>query len=413
MAVAELTLGRLGLAAPFVASPESFADAASGTERRVSLSVSVMAGSLADTKALRQELVALGNSDDVIAVTWTEDSDLDGFYRVLSTSVDTESLTNAGLVSFSITLERLGGEADVIFQSVVVGAVLTNNFTVTAAESAPFLSLPVAAYAYDNGGTIETLLSRTGADGAIPTFIDVSFSTDPRWAVTPANFYTGAAIIKVSTYLRVGETAPNAPTDWELSNGLVRVKPNGANSRLNIEVHNGTTWDTAKVWQFDDGAAGEIPAWDAITIVRNTPEECAIRLTAGIAAGGRHVMDIALRRGSRFARFVWNQQASGTMKVVRNTAEAGADLTPTGASGPVAVVASVDDGDGNRYVVGTRLTHVSDLINGGFSIAAVTSLPFFIGVSVNDATVDANDNPTAQCLQYLGLLAERVVPIRR
>lgn len=404
-----LTIGRVGLDPVNLDDPETYSGSAGSEGHVLTLAGTALGGTLAETKALRDELLAAaGLAGTIVPITWTADTTIDGFYQITAATFDVQALHDRGFIGFSVNAKRVGSEGGVIFRSKIRGTVLANDHGVTEAESEPFHAPPRGFYGYNPGSTIPSSLSRTGAGGAMTVFRDVDFTVDPWWSVSPANHYAGGAQVAVGGYARAGVVAPNTPNDWELSNELVRVSPNGTGGRIDVEVHDGTSWETAKVWRIQHSGA-DVGQWDAVGILRNTPEETSIRLTRDVGAGGEITLDLSLRRGSRFVTGYLVRHASATLKIVLASAEAGSTVTPAGASSAVAIDATVNDGDGNRYVVGSAKSFVNDLANGGLSKASTTTLDFFVGSEIGGSSAAAGDTSEDLCLQYLGLVAENVI----
>lgn len=367
-------------------------------------------GTLGEAQAVLDNLAGLAGFVPVIS---TADPRRDGFYQVSAVQTAVGEGWASRLVSWDARLERLGAASEVEFQSLLTGTVLANDHGVDAAEAEPYHAPPRAHLAYDPGATVPGFVTRTGAGGAIRVYRDVSYTVDPRWSVAPANFYAEAAELRVGGFLRAGLRSPNTPADWELSNGLVRVTPHATGGRLNVAHYDGTQWDTAKEWRIVSGGA-DVGAWDALAILRNDPEECALRLTREISAGGRVTLDLALRRGSRFVTGFLARHAAATLRVqIAGAGEAATAVTPTGATSAVGLRASVNDAGGNRYVLGSAKSHTQDLVIGALEKASTPTLDFFIGSAIGGDTAQAGDQPADLCLQYLGWLSEVVRPIRR
>jgi hypothetical protein len=296
------------------------------------------------------------------------------------------------------------------------GTVAVNDHGVTEAESAPYHAPPRGAYGYDTGATTPSSLARTGAGGAMSVFRDVDFSVNPYWSVAVGGYYDGAVAVSMGGRERAGVSALSTPTDWVLENELVRVTPNATNARIDVEHHDGTSWETAKTWRFmHSGGSEHSNGWESVAILRNTAEEAVLRLTQGIDVGGGlygaglFTVDLTLRRGSRFVTGYYSRSVSDTLGVELVTAEAATAVTPTGASSAVGLRASVNDAGGNRYVLGSARSHTQDLVQGGLEKASTTTLDFFIGSAIGGSGAVAGDTPGDLCLQYLGALAETVI----
>ena len=405
----DLTIGRIGLATPNLGDAEAHAGNAGPGTSSITIAGTALGGTLAQTKGLRDELVALAALPGIIIpITWTGDPTVDGYYRLTAATFDVRALHDKGFIPFSVAADRVGSEGGVIFRSKLVGTVAQNDHGVDTAESAPFHAPPIGHYGYNPGVTVPGFVARTGADGAIRVYRDVSFTVDPWWSVPAGSYYSGGAQVTVETVVRAGVHAPNKPNDWELTNGLVRVSPNGTGGRIDVEHHDGTIYETAKVWRIQSGGT-DVGQWDAVAILRNDPEEATLRLTRDVSTGGELTLDLSLRRGSRFVTGYLIRHAAATLKVVLAAAEAGSTVTPAGATSPVAIDATANDGDGNRYVVGSARSFTNDLATGGLSKASTTTLDFFLASEIAGSAAVAGDTSEDLCLQYLGVLAEHVI----
>lgn len=410
--MSQMTIGRVG-GDVALDDPETVSETAGRGGRNITFEGTLLGATLADTLALRDELQATIEAGAVIPITWVEDPRIDGYYRPAGGSTRIRSLNDRGFLEFTFSAERIGTAVDLLFRSILVSTIRSNAHGVTAAEAEPFHAPPGGHRIYS--GLIGNI-TRVSEDGDIVVWRDIA-DTRPTWSSTPADHLKGAARITTGGYVRAGKTIQNNSTDWTLENGLIRVSPNVANGRLDVEHYDGIAWQT-KVWQIEVAGGSEFSRWDWVTILRNDPEECVIRLenqrVVGVTpAGGRDLLDLRLRRGSRFVEGRLSRSGSGTLKVRLTTAEAGTAVTPTGASSVVAVRATANDAQGDRYIVGSPIAHTQDLVNGGVSQSAVTALPFFIGAAVDGSLAQAGDTPEDLALQYLGHVAESIIPVRR
>ena len=406
-----LTIGLVGIDVDW-SDPEALTIWSSPNGRSLSISGDIVGATLAETKIIHDELVSCARSNKTIAVTWSVDTIIDGYYRVTNAYVDIRTLVDTGFAPFQVTLEFVGTEADVKFEDTIVGTVRANDMGVDATEAEPYLSPPIGTYAFEVGSSTPVTVTRTGVDGSQVVYRDVPYTTNPTWSVTPGGYYDGAATVKISGYTRAGLTCPNTPTDWELSNGLVKVTPDAIGGRLDVAHYDGAQWDTAKVWRIQ-AAGGDVGVWEAVSILRNDPEEASIRLERSMSGAGAVTLDLSLRRGSRFVTCRMSRSVGVTLGIVLATAEAGTAITPAGATAAVAVRATATDADGNRYLAGTPTTPTFDLVNGGLSVAATTTLDFFIGSVIDGALAVAGDQAADLCLQYLGAISEQTEPVPR
>lgn len=416
--MASLTIGRVGLD---VTLEHPYSWDSSGRSDRVRGYITD--STVANRNAIRSELVE--QVGRLVAVTWTKDTTRDGFYIVRSASVRSDvnrkSFETDGLMEFTVDLDRIGSVGSVELQSLITGTVVANDFGVITTETKPFHAPSVGALTYDSGSGAPTVIERTTSDGAITVFEDITDTENPTWSVSPSTYYSGAAQIKVSSLLRSGLDAPNDPEDFELSNGLVRLKPGTTASvsdgTLEVEWYDGSAWDTAKVFYLTH-ATVQIPRWHYITILRNTPEECRIRLVRDAAESPptsyRHILDISLRRGSRFLAcyYTWTNTAID-MQIRVETNEASTAVTPTGATGTFGIRATSNDASGNRFVLACPKTQTQDLTNGRITQAATTTFPFMIGSEVGGSGAASGDQAADLMLQYLGWVSETVRAVRR
>ena len=79
----------------------------------------------------------------------------------------------------------------------------------------------------------------------------------------------------------------------------------------------------------------------------------------------------------------------------------------------MAIRATSNDGDGNRYVIGSSKTNTADTTNGGIDFASTSSFDFFISSEIDGSSAQTQDQAGNQCLQYLAVSNEQVRPIPR
>lgn len=404
-----------------IESPVTWKDLSTPEGQSVSIDGDLAFATVADMQLARTEL--LEQVGMLVAVTWSIDSTRDGFYILTGASIELMSLSASGAwATFSADLRRIGGVAQTELQSLITGTVLVNDHGVIDTEAEPFHAPSVGALVYDAAPGTPTARQRTTEDGVITWFDGVSFSADPTWSANPSDYYKGAAQVLVSSKLRAGLDAPNDVDDFELSNGLVKVTPGGggtSNGRILVAHYDGSVWDTAKDYAIWWNATDVIPGWHYLSIIRNDPECSIIRLIRDAAENPptayRHVLDLQLRRGSRFVEcfYTWTGAAIA-IQVRRETAEA---ATATSAAAPfsssVGIRATSNDASGNRYVMGTARTHTQNTTQGYLQKASANTMDFFIGSEVGGSGAATGDAAEDLCLQYLGHLSEKVRAVRR
>lgn len=369
------------------------------------------------TEALYQldQILGLMNEDEpVVPLTYTGTSRVDGFYRVISTSVSPGRLPN-GAFRWSMSLQRVPGFTSPLFQSTLVGTVRANGLGIISGDA--WHSVPLAASEYGPlDQTDASAIVTRSADG-----VDMLFRALPggpnrtiQYYLTPSSYYNGAAMLEVGTTLRtvVGRQVQNSPVDWRLSNGLVRVTP-GASGRINVSHYDGTQWDTTKTFTITvEGLL--IASFTNLTVLRNSPEETIIRLSAQATGTVQPPMrlDIALRRGSRIVNCTTTAVLGGTQTAViaRFVAEASTALTG-------GLRATSNDASGNRFILLSGRKTATDLVNGSITVTSLSATkpvhPFCIASEVGGTGAAAHDTAANIQDQYFMAQAERVMVVAR
>lgn len=399
----DFTIGRAGLASAsggdgLELSAQTWE--AEGDEARVGgvIKGSKMASAtaLADVKALRDQLKGyhLNTDEPVVPVTSAQDSSIDGFYRVQDIRVGSEATgrlragSDGNELAYTWTAEllRVPGWQAVRQELVVGGTVRTNSHSIAIGSTFPLVGAPVGAFQASTGFTTTTTV--TGADGAVPVWYQ---STPTTYAVTPSflsaagDFYKGACRLEVSydsgsTWRTVvGRQPANLPTLWRISNSLVRVTATTTASKteLSVEHHDGSQWETAKVWQLtqDTSYTALALAPTSLTCFKNAADEVRVQVGAGTTS--RVTFDVRLRRGARFVECVLVHPTVTDLGVRRGTNEAGAALSTT-----CGLRANANDAGGNKYVVCTPTTLAgTDTTIGAIRVSSGT-FRFGLGLAV-------------------------------
>jgi hypothetical protein len=369
----------------------------SGGPTVISLGGEFTGSSLPQLKALRDEIAQTITAGQVITVTWTEDTTLNGFYRPRpGGQVDLRSLSGTGYVAFSVDLELLGRSA--CFQSLLTGKALANDHSYSATEVG-FVGPPDDHWGYWPTTALTVLRAFDG--GSMRTHRDVPATDQPTWYVAAGDYYTAACEITVDSYVRAGAVAPNTPTSWTLSNGLVRVSAT-TNGALNVEHYDSTAWRSV-VWkvEVDASAVGD---WKGIRILDNRPERAAIRLTQSRSNQGRWTLDVGVRRGSRIVDGVLHSDTGGGALELDTD-----DSTGTTTSVPTGTLArSSVDTHGHRWIIGSEKSTTLSTTNGSMTKTA-SRLPFMISSQINEgAGVQDGDEIADLWDQYMNWRSETV-----
>jgi flavin-binding protein dodecin len=348
----------------------------------------------------------MGLADQIVAVAFEDKTEHNGYYQVRDVGTEILYWPDDSIRSFnwSFILHKFGPDNAVDVESRVGTIVRSNNFVLTGERwQAP----PIGHYAYYTGSTPPSgSVSRTGSDGAITVYRTIPAAVNPRYGCPVAAYPVGRARILIDSYERTGMHIRAAATTWELNNGLVRVRPLTANGMLSVDSWGGTAWET-KAWHIaKGGATTSLGTFDQATIIRNDFEMVTLRLVRN-GSPGRTYVDLTLRRGSRFVEVFIQSDSSATLGAYLETVETASDQTATGY-----VVASANDADGNKYIVGSSKT-VAYTANRGISKAAVTQLDVYIGSVVNGTGAVAGDAATDIRNQYIGAVSESTTVVKR
>lgn len=350
----------------------------------------------------REDFLALNGM--FVPLTFTVKDYLNGFYTITDVQGTVEDWRDELKVfRWQANLTREGTESDLDIESRLSGSLTrVNDFAVVGERShAP----AITHGGYWTDGSVTTSVNRTGEDGVLKLYRGLAATMSPRWATTPAGYLTGR--VRFTDELsreRAGDSALLAATGWTLSNGLVRVRPLTSGGVLEVAAYTGGAWRT-KAWDVTFNAAS-LGTFNYCALVTNELGLVTVRLMKSMT-NGRLYVDLTLRRGQRFVEVYVQSEFGGTLKIVRATTEAGVN-TLAGT-----VVATANDADGNKYIVGSARTFTADTANGGVSKAAAASLDAFVGVVAAGTGAVVGDQAADLQKQYIGLPSELVQGVRR
>lgn len=347
----------------------------------------------------------------VIPVTFRDKAERDGYYSVTQANSElTDYQNEVAFASWTIDLDRIGGENEIDLQSRLTGATRQNDFGVTGIRwHAPALG----HYAYYTGTTLPSNHDRSTEDGTLRVYTGLPTNTSPRWGCTPANYLKGAVRLTDTTYVSSenqveGINRTISASAWTLSNGLINVTPTSTDGRLRVGLYSGGSYRTVD-WDIRSGGNNLAP-WRSATILRNDPEQIVLRLTCERATttGGRESLDLTLRRGAQFVECYFQVSEATTLRLW------GANATPSASASNGTVAATGNNVDGIRPCCGTARTYGSpNVTNGGLnSSASVTKMDFWIGATIGAGTVSESDI-TALQTQYIGCMPEATYAVRR
>lgn len=411
-----LKIGRVGLDVE-LNEPQDLGWTGREDGRRVIISGYLRASSLAETKLLRSELLA--QIGQLVPVTYTTDDGLDGVVILDGVTVDVSwrdaALQEPGYFRFEVDVTYIGSYSEVEFQSLLSMVSAAEDF---ATVPSYWHSPPVGARAYSAGAAAPSLLDRPSEDGDIFVAYDVPTGTHPTWSVDPANYYLGAVELWAGGYLRAGRDMPMDVADWEINGKTVRVRPGTSagvsNGRIEVAVHNGTGWESWVPFRVLWADTTEIPGWDFVTVLRNSPEAVTVRLVRDavedLSSTAKHELDITVRRGGRLVSFVYKFDGTAqTHAVYRGSAAAA--TRPGGTASYITYDALID---GSRWLLGCPKAFTEAPVNGGVVLnTASFNMPFWVAVSVDDAANGSGNGPADLAEQFVGQVAETVRAVRR
>lgn len=329
--------------------------------------ITVAGNEIEKAKAVRDQIVGLTDiGEEFVPLRLEADPTLDGMVKVRAASVSlNKGALELGRFPWSITADRVPGGALPNVESPLIGGYRTNG-SVTSATVVPWHAVPAATLDYYDGLSAfnpgaYTLPSATG-DIAYYLLDDGLRRQTARYALPPANWYDGAACIEQAYpdgnyYNAIGRLMYSglSSTGWRLTNGIVRISPSATAGALDLQMWEAGAW--GDIHTFSLGANDGVVTYSAnrintVSILRNAPEECRVRLTVGLESGGsdyahRTVLDLRLRRGARVVECRWSTFGTAMLgDVGTEPAEAG-----TAFASALGGVTNTADAQGNTALI--------------------------------------------------------------
>jgi hypothetical protein len=402
MSYTTVTIGRMTLQETFTMN----ANISAGTDTRTI----VLAGeesyppltTIAEVQRRNEDILGLQNR--LVPIRFGTKSDHDGWYRITDVNTAPRNYQHSELVAFGwgINAERIGPENAVDLESRLTGIARLNDHGLTGERwHAP----AGGAYAYYTGTSQPSgAVSRSTSDGvAVSAWRSVPASANPRWAVSLANYGNGRARVKVDGTERVAANISVGASSWVLENGLVSASMAGpaASATLNVANWDGSTWDST-AWNINLGASTGtgVTSFDAATVLRNDYEVCTVRLVKD-RNPGRTLLDLTLRRGSRFVEGYLQTDSSTLLAVYLKTGQTSTATASTGY-----VVATSNDAQGNKVVVGSARSFTGMTSQGGLNKAAAVKLDFYIGAVVGGSGAPSGDAASTLNAHYLTSMSD-------
>lgn len=327
---------------------------------------------LEQVRALADDLTSMYGK--TVPVVFQHKTDRSGYYTI--DDVNTTAVHWDGEATgfnWSLGLTRLGPDNAVDIESRMTYAV-RNNVAGGERWHAP----PIGHHTYYVGAVTPATTIRTGADGPIKVYRSIP-AVNPRYGCPVASFAAGRVRFLSGGIERTGERIGVPSNGWELNNGLVRVKPSPGTSSfttLLVAFYDGFVW-REKAWDVRIAGDSLRPDVDflGVTILRNDPEMVSLRILGkSPSTGNRVLIDLVLRRGSRFVEGYIQRTTSGEIVVCLDVAEVWTDFG-------LYATAAGEDTDGVRSAVGSSKPY-SMAPNGGLLLSSATTMDFWIGAEI-------------------------------
>ncbi|WP_436759321.1 hypothetical protein [Streptosporangium sp. V21-05] len=395
--MSDLTVGRLTLRETFGLSESGSSDG-----RTMSLQGKEVVGLISRAELLERMDGALGLVGAMVPARWEEKSERNGYYTVTDVSADYVDRFGQRLawVVWKLGLRRHGSDTDIDLESRLTGARRANDYGLSGERwHAP----PPGHYALNTGATLPSMMTRATTDGLITVYRGLPAGVSPRWGCATGDYMRGRVRILSAGYERVGTGHRVEVDGWELSNGLVRVRPLQSGGSIEVASFTGGAW-RPRAWWVDVGGT-QVARFESATILRNDPEQVIVRLVEHRVPVGRTVLDLTLRRGSRFVEGYLQRGDSGALSVYLASAETLTDGTSY-------VVRSTNDSDGNRVTAGSA-RNFAPHANGGMTKTSSTVMDFYLGTVAGGSGAVSGDMAIHLRDQYVGALPETTSVVRR
>jgi len=411
-----ITIGRMTFTSPASINFSSVQDGSRNSmDRTVAMSGRFVADNIAAAKVLRDELISMGNSNLILPFTYEGDDTFKGYTKISSVTVDSSKL-GSGLFNYSFSLEVKGRESEMIFESNMSGALVTNSHSITSTTYAPWHALPVNAYNYKHDeAPID--VTRASENGNVAFYYDTNLRDKAaQWIVAPSDYYKGAAKIIIDNTTMTGYLNKNNPTGVTISNGIIRITSGSTSdeSRFTTQFYDNGSWVSDKEIALTYGSSRtDWNLWNTVQILRNEPHECVVRFAtySDDNGDGRLTVDVSLKRGAHHASIVASQgptsDRSATSRINLEVTDNGGTFSEdTGY-----MIESSTDGAGQKFMIGSPQGYTADTSNKLIHLST-SQFKAFVGYVYNADSPQDIDAADAVRDQYLQSLYENVRLVR-
>lgn len=342
-------------------------------------------------------MIASGETVNV----WHDDfPEIDGFY--ILTEVELPTASPYAFHQLRLELARIGSSNDLRFESVILGTVRDNDYSVSEASSEPMHAPPLGHEGYSPPHASQ-IVRNVAYEGDMTVYRDIDYDVDPRWSVSARDALRGAATISRREPLYpqygpiAGETLYDIESveDIEIGNGIVRFWAT-ENLGVHFEAWDGTSWTDQPLGL---GIDLTTPTISRVAILLNTPQRCALKYEYADPDSGMTEIKVTVIRGERGVRFQVNKDVSGTL-----AASTGVASTVTSNR----IVRTT--GNPHKVFLATMHTPTFDAATGSLAVTD-TSLDFFASVELSGAA--AGNTAATLALQYAAAIREDVRELAR
>lgn len=418
----QVHIGRLSITSPETLNHSSGLD---GKQLSINGKLGGVENELAHLKYIRDELQSMARTDEHVPFRYDGDSSLNGYVKITGVSVDVAKYM-LGSFSYSVDMEYVGREGDVMFESRLTGSLLENDYNISNETTQQFHAPPAGHYAYihnnnpDSDIRVCKDLTSDNAFASVNLYVKTSGNlrnNNAQYVVDIDDYYKGCCQISIGTHpersnssssittvnsVMCGKDANNFSNGDSviLENGLIKLVLGTSSTKatINTFIYDDTQYATEQEWVFSSGEiltgnqqGSDFAGWRRVQILANRPEVAIIRCTTYLNTdkSGRLVVDFALRRGSHFVSVITNYYTAGTpinFGLLDAPATAAADSTIS--SGYI-VDGTASPEDNNSWIIGSaaNLSNDTNLTENGIIQRATSgsTFPFFIGYILRDA----------------------------
>lgn len=363
---------------------------------------------IVDMKYLRDELTGLASMKETVPFTYTGDTTLNGFCQILTAQVNMNKISFGGF-SYRISINQLGDQNNIKFESRFTGAVVANNFGITSTTNGQFHAPPVNSYNYDSEQTFSTVTRTTDEGTQYIRHGSNLKGGSAFWYVNEDDFYKGSCKIVAGNKTRASLFFQDDITNSYITNGIIKIAfGEGTNqSRFTTSIFDSGSFGTSKEYKIESGSSlAEFRGWKTLHLLKNSPEQVGVRLTSYYNANGSGLLtaDFTLRRGAHHANILLTQWTSANMKLSLTTTEAGTK------DGNEKFIQS--DVSGTRYLMGSANTITFDETNGAITRSSTEKFRIMVGYVLGGSSATSFNTAANVYDQYIDNAYEVVKAVK-